>query len=364
MASVTTIKPTTADKSASLQARNHEARLLVAAGWEDEIPRLCQLDDKRRWPEILFFAVLWPCGAATTLLTRAYVPSAPLQWLGTAAGIFISAIALNAFALLLHDGMHHTLLSRPWLNRWVSVLLGAPVLISYSAYQVMHLRHHHFLGDPRDPDDYDNYSSSRWLVWLMHFVRLAVGAFLYLALIPVLAWRRGSAQQRRNIAEEYALLGTIYVTAALLLPREFLIWGWGLPIVVVAYMTNIRGFTQHGITNAHDPLLASRSMLVPRPVAFCLLNENFHLEHHLFPEVPSYHLPQLHERIWPRLPRAVSGRSYLAFLSRFLVATWRLDPSPIGLVHPAAEVPGTRTLSSDPSSNGCSQALLSPLDSE
>jgi fatty acid desaturase len=75
--------------------------------------------------------------------------------------------------------------------------------------------------------------------------------------------------------------------------------------------------------------------MLPNPVvAFLLLNENYHLEHHLFPEVHSYHLPKLHQLIWRRLPRAVSGSSYLAFLAAFLKATPRMDETPIGLVTP------------------------------
>ena len=73
--------------------------------------------------------------------------------------------------------------------------------------------------------------------------------------------------------------------------------------------------------------------MLPNPlIAFFLLNENYHLEHHLFPEIPSYHLPRLHQLIWPKLPRAVSGHSYLAFLATFFRATPRMDETPIGLV--------------------------------
>jgi hypothetical protein len=53
--------------------------------------------------------------------------------------------------------------------------------------------------------------------------------------------------------------------------------------------------------------------------------------------VPSYHLPELHRLLWPRLPRAVTGRSYLAFLVRFLRATWTLDETPIGLAVPKGQ---------------------------
>jgi fatty acid desaturase len=103
---------------------------------------------------------------------------------------------------------------------------------------------------------------------------------------------------------------------------------------LVGIMTAIRGFTQHGITDAADPYLASRTMRPGAIVGFFLLHENYHLEHHLFPDVPSYHLPTLHAQIWPKLPRAVSGTSYLAFLGAFLKATPRLDETPIGLVNP------------------------------
>jgi fatty acid desaturase len=66
-------------------------------------------------------------------------------------------------------------------------------------------------------------------------------------------------------------------------------------------------------------------------VRFLVLNENYHLEHHLYPEIPSYHLHQLHLLLRDRFPRSVSGRSYSGFLARFLRATWRRDETPIGV---------------------------------
>jgi len=62
-----------------------------------------------------------------------------------------------------------------------------------------------------------------------------------------------------------------------------------------------------------------------------LLNENYHLEHHLFPEVPSYNLPALRRLIAPRLPRAVEDVSYTRFLARFLLRSIRGDDSVLGL---------------------------------
>jgi len=210
--------------------------------------------------------------------------------------------------------------------------------MSFSAYRVLHTRHHRFLGDPRDPDDYKNYTRRRSLVWMLHFVRLSIGSLLYLLLIPTLALKFGTDKQRRYILTEYAFLGAVYSLLLRFVPASVLGVAWFVPLLMVGTLTAIRGFTQHAITDAADPYIASRTILPNPVVAFFLLNENYHLEHHLFPEIPSYHLPALHRLIWPKLPRAVSGRSYLGFLMQFFRATPQMDESPIGLEHPSAKL--------------------------
>ena len=239
--------------------------------------------------------------------------------------------------LLLHEGMHGALFRHARLNRTVSVLLGACVGMSFTAYRVLHTLHHDALGTDDDPDDYARYTHRRWLFWAMQGVRLTVGAVLYLVAIPVVAARRGTARDRRRIAAEYAVMAALYAAVIAVVPVHALVWGWLAALPVVAAMVQVRGLTQHGLTDRHDALLASRTVRPSRVVAFFLLNENYHLEHHLFPEVPSYHLAALHRLVWPLLPRAVEGRSYLAFLGRFARASWRMDETPVGVVAPDRE---------------------------
>ena len=52
----------------------------------------------------------------------------------------------RGLVLLLHEGMHGMLFSSRFWNRWVSVLLVTTFLMSLSAYQAMHLRHHTLPG--------------------------------------------------------------------------------------------------------------------------------------------------------------------------------------------------------------------------
>lgn len=316
-------------ESLALQATLH-VRAELSRGLETPLQELRRFVWWKRLCELTLFPALLLCGVWLTTAGR-HSPVGAGRFLLLGSGIVISALAINSLVLLMHEGMHNTLFAGRGWNRWVSVALGATFLMSFSAYQVMHIRHHDYLGDPRDPDDYHNYAHNRRLVWALHFVRLTVGPLLYIFLIPGLAFKHGSPSQRRRVVVEYAVLLTVYATVLLIAPLDWLIYCWLLPLLLVGQMTAIRGFTQHGITDASDPYLASRSIQANRLTAFFLLNENHHLEHHLFPEVPSYHLRRLHELLWPRLPYAVAGTSYLGFLVRFFRATPRLDETPIGL---------------------------------
>jgi len=308
-------------------------RKALARGIEAEIARLARTDWRKRGFEFICFSSL---GVGGVWLT-AFSFTASRAWL-TFLGVLGTALALNAFVLLMHDGMHSTLFrDRRW-NCLGSVLLGSTFLMSFSAYRVMHTRHHTFLGDARDPDDYRNYVRRQPFLWYLHFVRLMVGPLLYLVLIPIMALKYGSKRERRQIFQEYLFMSVLYCLLFRFVPSALLVVAWLIPLLIVGVFTAVRGFTQHGITDASDPYLASRTILPNRMVGFLLLHENYHLEHHLFPEVPSYHLPQLHQLIWSRLPRAVSGRSYLGFLVRFLRATRRLDETPIGLEKPGEKL--------------------------
>jgi len=308
---------------------DQRARETVSTGLENQIKALRLPDLRRRLWESCFFLLLFVLGAAMNLSA---LPHLPAIWAYAimSAGTFCGAVGLNAIVLLMHEGMHDALLPKPLWNRWLSFCFGSLALISFSAYQVMHVRHHFYLGDRRDPDDYNNYSSSAGVVWAMHYLRLLAGSLLYLFCIPWLSFKFGTPVQRRRVVQEYVILACVYGLLLSVVPISALWWGWIMPLVVAGFMINTRGFTQHGITDAQDPFLASRSIFPNRLTAFFLLNENLHLEHHLFPEIPSHNLPALHTLIAPRVPRRVTGHSYLGFLLTFFKRTLSMDGRPIG----------------------------------
>ena len=306
-----------------------KTRHTLSSGLETEIAALRQLRMSRRLSEIGFFTLLWIAGITFGLAGLG--AEGTWHWPLRLAGIVTAGLALNAFFLLSHDGHHRLLFRDARANYVANVLLCVPLLHSPSAYRVLHELHHRFLGGPGDPDDFHNYTSDARLRWALHWVRLTIGTLVYMPLIPVIAFRRAQSADRRAIIFEYAVMLAIWWPVFAFIPMQVLLQVWLIPGVLVGYISAVRAVAQHALTPGDDPLLASRSVASNAVVAFFLLNENFHLEHHLFPEIPSYNLPRLRELIQSRLPHTVEARSYTSFMFRFVGRFFRADESPLGV---------------------------------
>jgi fatty acid desaturase len=305
------------------------ARELLSRGLEPQIAALRQLRPVRRLTEVGLFAALWIAGISLGL--AGLDADGGWQWPLRLSGIVTAALALNALFLLSHEGHHRLLFRSDRVNHAANVLLCIPLLHAPSAYRVLHELHHRFLGGPGDPDDFHNYTSDARLRWALHWIRLTIGTLVYMPLIPVVAWRRARPVDRRAIAAEYALMVAIWWPAFAFIPMRVLLQVWLVPGVLVGYISAVRAVAQHALTKGDDPLLASRSVDSNAVVSFFLLNENYHLEHHLFPDIPSYHLPRLRLLLQPRLPRTVGARSYTRFLLRFVERCLRGDEAPLGV---------------------------------
>src|SRR5262249_23412284 len=299
-----------------------EARHALTAGLETQMAELRQQRPLRRLGEIALFVALWGASLALALAHH------PLFAIAAAAP------ALNGFFLLCHEGHHFLLFRNRTLNYSAGLILSIPLLHSLTAYRVLHELHHRFVGGPGDPDEYRNYTRDPRLRWALQCVRLLFGTVVYTAMIPIVAFRRAASADRIRLTLECALIVAVLIPIFATVPLTILLQVWLIPGSLVGYFSAVRALAQHALTKSDDPLLASRTVRSNRVVAFLLLNENYHLEHHLFPEVPSYNLPQLHELLRSRLSEHVEARSYTRFLGAFLARFLRGDESPMGLVTP------------------------------
>jgi len=271
------------------------------------------------------FIVLYGCAAAGAV-TLATILSLPWIYIAALPLYLIAAASLHGISLFTHEGVHGVLSRNHHWNRILSILCALPVLQNYSAYKVLHLQHHANLGLAGDPDRYRNYTRWTWLVFLMHWGRLLVGYPVYLVMIPILGFRQGQWEDRIWIAIEVVLLLLIAGVAWCFLPTGWVVHGWLLPMLAINTMVNIRGMSQHTLlADEADVVRGTRTILSNPVVRFFMCNENYHLEHHLYPSVPWYHLPRLHQLLKAELIQygAPYIANYLTFVGEFAIASLR-----------------------------------------
>ncbi|MBL8817378.1 MAG: fatty acid desaturase [Planctomyces sp.] len=238
--------------------------------------------------------------------------------------------SLHGISLFTHEAVHGTLCRRRVLNDIVGALCAFPVLQTCAAYRVLHLRHHRHLGDAGDPDHYENYTQWTWMVFIMNWLRLFIGYPVYITMIPILGFRQGTRVDRIWIVGEVCALAALVAAIVMSpIPLPWIVHGWIIPMLFINTMVNIRGMSQHTLLeHAKDPIQGTRSILTNGLVRFFMCNENYHLEHHLYPGVPWHGLPQLHAMLQSELTKrgAPFIGSYLAFVREFLIHSLRRSP--------------------------------------
>ncbi|MGL5062295.1 MAG: fatty acid desaturase family protein [Microcoleus sp.] len=281
--------------------------------------------DRHHYIRLLAFVILYLAAAISAFIIASSLLN-PWYYVACLPLYILAAAALHGISLFTHEGVHGVLSTNPYWNHFLSILCAIPVCQNFSAYKVLHLKHHKYLGLEGDPDHYKNYTRSAWLVFLMYWGRLLIGYPVYLVAIPILGFRQGNAIDRFWISVEVILLGL--VIAGILLspiPHSFLIHGWLIPMLFINTMVNIRGMSQHTLLAEEFDLIRGTRTIISNPITrFFMCNENYHLEHHLYPGVPWYNLPRLHQEIKNELllRGAPYIPSYFAFVRDFAIASF------------------------------------------
>jgi beta-carotene hydroxylase len=221
----------------------------------------------------------------------AYIAAVWLEWwMLTPLIVFLIFVAV---VTVTHDVVHGSLGLTKRQTEWALFLMGIVLFESGHAYRTTHRQHHHVFPNDDDPEGYPAKLSM-------------LGTALY---GPVFLWRlwwwafqRNRAQRIWLLAEAVipALAVTIGVvlwpvTPALLIYAGLAILGsWVYPLLTV-YLPH-KDFGDTPLTQTHT----LRGRLIPA----LFLELTYHLEHHLYPQVPSHNLAELARRLDPHFQQA------------------------------------------------------------
>ena len=208
------------------------------------------------------------------------------------AAVFFAIVqSFFTYASISHDLVHRTLGLPNWLNELLLSVIEALNFRSGHAFRVTHLNHHARFPDPSDIEG----QAAAMPCWRALIEGLTAQPRYF-----VWAWQHcgGTGAARSWLAVEGVMVTVLIVACIVSYPSNpapiayaslILAGSWIFP-----FMTS---FMPH---RAHEKNPIRQTRLFRGSVIRCLtFNHLYHLEHHLYPQVPHHRWPQLAERLDP-----------------------------------------------------------------
>ncbi|WP_164103825.1 fatty acid desaturase [Candidatus Laterigemmans baculatus] len=209
---------------------------------------------------------------------------------------FLVFLVFVGVVTVTHDVVHGSLGLNRRQTDWALFWLGAVLLESGHAYRLTHTQHHRVFPGEDDPEG----DPARMTFWQ---------SVLYGPLfLPRLWWwayrrTRGDARQRRWLLAEAAWAVAVAIFGVVLWPVT--------PAVLVYVVLVVVGSWTYALLTVHLPHrsygetpLTQTHTLRGRIIPALFLELTYHLEHHLYPQVPSHNLAELSRRLTPYFEQA------------------------------------------------------------
>ena len=263
-----------------------------------------------RWAAL--HLAVWAAGVAAIVLSG--------HWAITLLAVLVVASQLHALTVLQHDCGHRNAFRSAAANLWMGRFMAWFIVFPFTAFTECHRRHHRYLGDPEhDPDDWHYTGGRRWVI-----PRIATFAarFTWLSMTRYGPQVRGMVL--RELVFNLASMGAIAAAFAWYGRLDLFALIMVIPLLLLTMVINpiSRGYEHYPMAtfgdHHHGRLdLARNTITVTSPtIGLLWANINYHVEHHVYPAVPFYHLPKLHRLLQDRsyqrdpmlLSRVLRGR--------------------------------------------------------
>lgn len=259
---------------------------------------------------------------------------------------------MHAFAVLVHDFAHYRFTNgNKERSDWIGDLfLAWPVLTTIGSYRTNHLAHHRYTNTDRDPDWTFKLGKTKftfpkaWQEGVMDLVSYLVVIGSIVDIMGIL--------HRLKIAEKpplsYRLARLSYYLAFALLFTAMGIWTevllyWFVPFLTTFFLfMHVRSVAEHFGSMDYTSELGGTRTVLPHAwerAFFAPHNVNHHTEHHLYPSVPHYNLPQLHEALMAHPAYAAEAHNTVGYTTGLVRETLVGQPAPQPVWRPQSKMP-------------------------
>ncbi|WP_196889810.1 fatty acid desaturase family protein [Aureivirga sp. CE67] len=209
-------------------------------------------------------------------------------------GLYLIALPFSGFFFLaglrqVHNGFHNSLGTNKFLT-WFTLFSNSILMMtSIHAVKFNHLRHHKYCLTEKDQE-----GKAAHMSWY--------GAILYgpihMFKIHQITWKLGNKKYKQNMALEVASI--LLVTSIIFYFNiEWLQYHILVMIIGEFLMAFFAVWTVHHDTSENPELARTQRGWLKNKITFSMF---YHLEHHLFPAVPTIKLPELAKRIDENIP--------------------------------------------------------------
>jgi len=230
------------------------------------------------------------------------IPWALSSWAFAYFEYYWFALPCSAFFFLtglrqVHNGFHNALGTHKllvWLSLYINSIL---MMVSIHAVKFNHLRHHKYCLSEEDQE-----GKSAHMTWF--------GAILYgpihMFKIHQVTWKIGNRNYKKNMSMELISI-LVFASIVFYFDIYWLIYHIIVMVIGEFLMAFFAVWTVHHDTDENPNFARTQREGWKNKITFSMF---YHLEHHLFPAVPTIKLPELVKRIDEAIPEIEKKQTF------------------------------------------------------
>lgn len=211
----------------------------------------------------------------------------------------------HTWMTIFHEDAHYSLYpTQRWHNTFNGIIVGTFLMVPFSIYRQVHIRHHNRMNSPEDWELWPYVDPARSLTFRRIFLLFDilfgqwVGVYIYNRIFWVKHTPLRDPKVRRQIWVEYAIMAAFwggllavvwYCAAWILFLKVYVIPAW-----VAGTFQTFRKLTEHLGLPMSDAMHGARTVVTDDPIGDAVSYTSFHISshgvHHQFPQMPHQNL--------------------------------------------------------------------------